>query len=355
MRTERLGRRLVVALVALLLGSTALVGTAEPSAASPGAEHELVERINGARCAAGLAPLTAHTGLAADARAWSHTMMSTGRFAHAPGFWTDIRRALPDSRWGAENIGHGPSVASLHEAFMGSPGHRANNLSQATAVGVGIVTGPDGRLWVTVRFATSPSVRPPGGGSSFSDVGDGAFYADAVGWMRRTNLTTGVGGTSCFQPESTVTRGELATFIHRMAGSPAPTRRAPFPDVPNGAYYQRAVDWMYAQGLTTGVGGTGLYRPDAPVDRGQLATMLHRLAGSPRFAGHRFVDVHSGHFANAGVAWMAHHRITTGVGGSNTFQPHQPVTRGQLATFLHRMVSTPSSLSASAIPLAVGP
>lgn len=50
-----------------------------------------------------------------------------------------------------------------------------------------------------------------------------------------------------------------------------------FPDAPPGRFYSAAVEWAYANGITTGVGGTGEFRPDEPVTRGQMATFLHRL------------------------------------------------------------------------------
>jgi len=83
--------------------------------------------------------------------------------------------------------------------------------------------------------------------------------------------------------------------------------------------------------------------------------MLWRSASSPASSHPLPYDVPAGHYAGAGVAWLAHFGITTGVGGSNTFQPSGPVTRGQLATFLHRLVATPSAMGPSAVVLAVGP
>lgn len=356
-RGAHLSTRLIAAAVATLalVGALAL-GPAEVAGAASATpdESRLVARINADRCAAGLDPLTPVGGLVDDARAWSATMQSTGRFAHTTTLGADTARHLPDSRGAAENIGRGWGVDSLHDAFMSSPGHRANALGGYDGIGVGIAVDPDGRMWVTVRFARSASV--PALTGAFVDVPGTAFYADAVEWMRQRHLTTGVRGTVCYAPDATVTRGELATFVHRLAGSPAPGPRAPFPDVATGAYYQPAVDWMYNAGLTSGVGGTGLYRPGDPVDRGQMATFLHRLAGAPvGQPSHGFVDVPPSHFANAGVSWLSHHDITTGVGGTASFQPGSPVTRGQLATFLHRLVSTPSSMGPAAVPLAVGP
>lgn len=356
-RGAHLSTRPTAAVLAVVLALCAvLLAPADVAGATTGTPEEarLVARINADRCAAGLDPLTPVAGLVDDARRWSSTMQSTGRFAHTTTLGADTARHLPDWRGAAENIGRGWNVDSLHDAFMASPGHRANALGAHDGIGVGIAADPDGRLWVTVRFARSASV--PALTGPFVDVPGGAFYASAVEWMRQRALTTGVRGTVCYAPDATITRGELATFVHRLAGSPAPGPRAPFPDVATGAFYQPAVDWMYNAGLTSGVGGTGLYRPGDPVDRGQMATFLHRLAGSPTDPPpHGFVDVPSGHFATAGISWLSHHGITTGVGGSAAFQPASPVTRGQLATFLHRLVSTPSSMGPAAVPLAVGP
>jgi hypothetical protein len=50
-----------------------------------------------------------------------------------------------------------------------------------------------------------------------------------------------------------------------------------FPDVPDGAFYADAVEWAAANGITTGVGTTGKFQPDAPTTRGQMVTFLKRL------------------------------------------------------------------------------
>lgn len=344
----------LVTAATLLVAPASPAGAQVPSATS--AEALFLQRLNAERCAVGLTPLTLHTGLAEDARHWSGVMVYTGSFTHSTTIGQETSARLPDWQSAGENIGRGWGVDSLHAAFMASPGHRANVLGDYDAVGVGVVSDGDGRIWVTFRFARSPSVPPPPTGGPFTDVATGAYFGGAVEWMRQAGLTTGVGGTNCFRPGSTVTRGELATFVHRLAGSPSPGPRAPFADVATGAYYQAAVDWMYNQGLSNGVGTTGLYRPGDPVTRDQMAAFLHRLAGSttglPR---HDFIDVAPTHFADASVTWLAHYGITTGVGGANTFQPAGPVTRGQLATFLHRLVSTPDAMGPAAIALAYGP
>lgn len=344
----------VAVLTSLLLVAPA--GTAGAQAAPETSESQFLQKLNAERCAAGLAPMALHAGLSDDARRWSATMSGAGSLHHSSTIGADTAVHLPDWRSAGENVGRGWSADSLHAAFMASPGHRANVLGDFNAVGIGVVVDGGGRTWVTVRFARSASVAPPSANGPFPDAPPTAYFGGAVEWMRLQGLTTGYSGSICFRPDATVTRAELATFVHRLAGSPAPGPRAPFPDVPTGAYFQAAVDWMYNQGLTRGVGTTGLYRPGDLVTRDQMAAVLHRLAGAPiGLPRHGFVDVAPTHFADTSVSWLSHHAITTGVAGTSTFQPGGAVTRGQLATFLHRLVQTPMAMSTAEVTLAVLP
>lgn len=61
--------------------------------------------------------------------------------------------------------------------------------------------------------------------------------------------------------------------------APRPTTVAPaaFPDVPPTAFYAAAVRWARDNGITTGVGSTGLYFPESNVTRGEMAVFLQRL------------------------------------------------------------------------------
>ena len=133
----------VVALSALAVGAPAA------SAADPGTEAQFVSLMNADRAQQGLAPLTVDPQLTAVARNWSDTIERNGGLSHNPG----IEGELPAgwTRWG-ENVGTGPSVASLEAAFMASPDHRANILGAYSLVGVGVDVTGDGIIWVTVDF-----------------------------------------------------------------------------------------------------------------------------------------------------------------------------------------------------------
>lgn len=113
-------------------------------------------------------------------------------------------------------------------------------------------------------------------------------------------------------------------------------------DVPAGTYYEPAVAWLLHEGLTTGVGGRAEFHPARPVTRAEAVTFLWRLAGSPSAPGSGFVDVPPGRWYSAAVGWARRQGITTGVGGSDRFAPHGPVTRAELAAFLWRSEGRPA-------------
>lgn len=176
-------------------------------------------------------------------------------------------------------------------------------------------------------------------GGQFFDVPGGAYYTAAVGWLAAAGITTGT-GPGQFSPDQYVTRGQMATFLHRYRNSPTGAPSAGFSDVPDGRYYTAAVDWLFAEGITTGV-GPGRFAPDDIVTRGQMATFLWRLEGSPGGSpGAGFSDVSSGAFYSEAVDWLLYRGITTGVGG-NRFAPEDQVTRAQMATFLWRLAGSP--------------
>lgn len=179
--------------------------------------------------------------------------------------------------------------------------------------------------------------------AGFSDVRGSEFYAVAVAWMRGAGLTTGVGGTGQYQADGPITRAQMATFLWRLAGEPAANPPHLFADVPNGVYYTEAVAWMRAAGLTTGVGGSNRFEPDTQLTRGQMAAFLWRYHGEPSgHPPHGFSDVSGGVYYGEAVAWMKATGITTGVGGSNRFEPDTRLTRGQMAAFIWRYVGQPA-------------
>lgn len=182
------------------------------------------------------------------------------------------------------------------------------------------------------------SLASAGAIAGFGDVADDEFYSEAVQWMVDNDITSGT-SEGCFSPDDDTTRGQLATFIHRAEGEPFGPASA-FSDVAGGAYYSAAVGWMYDQGITTGT-TPSTFSPDRPVTRGEVATFLHRLAGEPAGGSEPFADVVAGDFFAEAVAWMVGAEITTGT-SATTFSPDRNVTRAEVATFLYRYAGEPA-------------
>jgi hypothetical protein len=147
----RIARRISIVTMAIVVMT---MGLALPAHA--GTEGAFVSKINASRAAAGLPALSTHSDLVPDARAHSAEMMAAGQIYHT----TNLGGVA--SGWDAlgENVGAGPSVDSLHAAFMNSSGHRANILGDFNYVGVGVAE-QGGVIWVTAIFMRKGSAPEP--------------------------------------------------------------------------------------------------------------------------------------------------------------------------------------------------
>lgn len=138
----------VVAMCVVLSGATALAG---PAAADTGSdEMAFVQKLNELRAAHGLPALGIKGELFDLARAWSGRMAAAGGISHNP----DLGAQAP-SNWArlGENVGIGGNVQALHDAFVVSPLHFKNMIDpNFDWVGVGVVSGPPGVIFVTVNF-----------------------------------------------------------------------------------------------------------------------------------------------------------------------------------------------------------
>lgn len=108
-------------------------------------------------------------------------------------------------------------------------------------------------------------------------------------------------------------------------------------DVPEDAWYIEYVKYCYEIGLMNGM-GDGNFNPDGSATRGQVVTVLYRMAGEPEAAGgSSFTDVYEGDWYYDAIAWAASEGIAQGM-GDGTFAPNENVTREQFLVFLYRFV-----------------
>jgi hypothetical protein len=143
-------------LVAFLCFAVAPLGHADGSL-----DSQSLALVNSTRASNGLQAL--HENAALDRIAAQHAaeMVARNEIFH----YYDIgsRADAAGVRWTyiGENVGVGPDVKSVHEAFMQSPGHRQNVLfPDYNQIGVGVAVAKDGSVFVAHEFADVPAVAP---------------------------------------------------------------------------------------------------------------------------------------------------------------------------------------------------
>lgn len=168
--------------------------------------------------------------------------------------------------------------------------------------------------------------------TKFTDVVVSSPFVDAINWAVEKNITTGKTDTT-FAPGEECTNGQILTFLWRANGSPEPTIENPFIDsVP--ASFQKAAVWAYEKGLISGE----IFGASVPCTRAMVMTYLWKLMGSPNVGSANFSDVSASSSYAQAVAWAVANGITAGT-TFTTFSPDNTCTRGQIVTFLYRLLA----------------
>ena len=175
----------------------------------------------------------------------------------------------------------------------------------------------------------------------FTDVAASAWYADAVQFVYENGLMTGVTTTS-FGPNVTTSRAMLATILYRLEGEPS-VGSSDFTDVESGMYYTDAVAWASSKGIVTGY-GDGTFLPNKAITREEMAAMLYRYASYKGYDVTNMKDL-SGYSDAASVSSYAVEALqwATGEGlvtnmDDGTLTPAGPAVRAQIATILMRFL-----------------
>ena len=110
----------------------------------------------------------------------------------------------------------------------------------------------------------------------FYDVPSDSYYNDPVIWAVENGITSGVSNL-LFGSEDACLRAQVVTFLHRAAGSPAPTStRNPFKDVKSTDFFYKPVLWAVENGITAGLDATH-FGPTNGCNRAQVVTFLYRF------------------------------------------------------------------------------
>ena len=183
--------------------------------------------------------------------------------------------------------------------------------------------------------ADDPDIALP-----FLDVPAGSWYEDAVWYVYENGLMAGTSETT-FEPDTTTSRGMIVTVLYRLEGAPTVSGSSGFTDVADGQYYADAVAWASSNGIVGGY-GNGLFGPNDPITREQMAVILYRCAQYKGYDVTANADL-SGYddvaqvssYALEALQWANAEGLVNGT-SDTTLTPGGSATRSQIAVILMR-------------------
>ena len=175
----------------------------------------------------------------------------------------------------------------------------------------------------------------------FSDLSSDAWYYEAIAFMNQHGLMVGY-GNGIIGAEDTLTRSQFATLLWNLEGKPMPNGTASFTDVREGAWYYNPVIWATENGVVVGIGG-GLFDPNTPITRAQVAQMLYNYAVNfkgyeipenrdmPNYTDKDQIDL----WAETAARKLAEAGVLT---DEDEFRPKDDATRGEAAEMFRNFI-----------------
>lgn len=189
----------------------------------------------------------------------------------------------------------------------------------------------------TTTKPTTPANPVPDKTMPFTDVKSNDWYYQSVQYAYDNGLFSGVSHDS-FAPGDSMDRSMLVTVLHSLDGKPA-AGKGGFTDVADGAWYANAVAWAAEHGIVSGVSDSA-FAPNGAITREQLAVMLYRYAQYKGYDVSKTADL-SGYadqgsisdWAAQAVQWACGSGLMTGR-SANSLAPAGTLTRAEAATML---------------------
>ena len=205
-------------------------------------------------------------------------------------------------------------------------------------------TMPSGDVAVTATFAEDPNWEEPEDPATdvseiFTDVPANHWAQAAIQYVYDNGLMTGVSDTA-FAPEATTTRAMIVSMLARMENVTS-AADAGFADVAVDDWYATAVNWAAANGIVNGI-SDDTFVPNDPITREQLAAMLMNYAQwkgqdtSARADLSGYSDAPST-WASEAVQWAVAEGLLAGV-TDDQLQPQGQATRAQVAAIMQRFL-----------------
>ncbi|HSK25168.1 MAG TPA: phosphodiester glycosidase family protein, partial [Egicoccus sp.] len=239
----------------------------------------------------------------------------------------------------AVNIdGGGSTTMAVNGSVVNRPSHP--DRGHSTGLFVYAPVPPSSRA----TTAACAEGEVPSGGFADTPNTTHAESIDCLAWWRVTSGTA----PGRFEPNSTVTRQQMASFLARFLDDIAErgdgvalpaTANNPFTDVGDGTAHEASISRLAAAGVIGGTTAT-TYNPVGSVTRGQTASLLARALAYSRgaeipAARDTFIDDNHITAHEANIDRLAHQGVIGGTGGYN-YTPDAPVTRGAMASLLMR-------------------
>ena len=179
--------------------------------------------------------------------------------------------------------------------------------------------------------------------SKFKDCSPEQWFGVPVDYAAARGLMAGT-GSDAFSPNTTLTRAMFVTILGRMAGvSAAKYPGVSFSDVEKGSWYAPYVEWAVKTGVTQGMGG-GMFAPNTPVTREQMAALIIRYADAagaalPDGANVRASFRDAGSISDWAYESVDRMRATGLLSGDElgNFNPRSGATRAEAATVFMRL------------------
>lgn len=233
-----------------------------------------------------------------------------------------------------------PDEAYLLDALTVTSGGKDVELTD-NGDGTYTFTMPSGDVAITATFAEDPNWEEPSTDVSelFNDVPANHWAQAAIQYVYDNGLMTGVSDTA-FAPEATTTRAMIVSMLARMENVTS-AADAGFADVAADDWYATAVNWAAANGIVNGV-SDDTFAPNDPITREQLAAMLMNYAEykgidtSARADLDGYTDQPSA-WASEAVQWAVAEGLLAGVTDVQ-LQPQGQATRAQVAAIMQRFL-----------------
>ena len=190
---------------------------------------------------------------------------------HPDGTEEIVKNSLPTEDGIQLTINGGATVKIVDNSkdFIDTRNHWAKDAIDFVSAR-GLVSGMSGTTYAPDASTTRAQLWTILARQSGADLTGGAtWYEKAQAWSKASGVSDGS------DPNAAISRAQVVTMLWRAAGSPAAQSGTAFQDVAAGSYYAQAVAWAVENGITTGV-GNGRFDPNSTCTRGQIATFLWR-------------------------------------------------------------------------------